>query len=69
MRRISHYLSTDAGKQQFLHFPHDHFYPFNEKNGNISATLNLLSANAFNIDKAKDLSSGKGLSPLLPEHG
>ena len=52
----------NAGNQHFLNFPH--FYPINAKFQHW-IYINISSANTFNFDMAKILSSGKGLGMKL----
>ena len=51
----------NAGNQHFFLSPHC-FLPFPKQISIFSVTFILLSANAFNLDQSKNLSSGKGLS-------
>ena len=41
--------AENAGYHHFLFFPHNVFYPFQDKFG-FTVTFILLSANAFNLD-------------------
>ena len=43
-----------------FYFSHDVFYPIREKLHQLNC-IEIVSANAFNLDKAKILSSGKGI--------
>ena len=50
----------NADNQHLLHFPQC-LLSYQRKLAHICATLKLLSANAFNLDKGKILSSDKGI--------